>query len=114
MTGFGKRFGIELASLRQFLWRRRGEPAPDWRLLEKLPSQEERTDLCCWIGSTVMPADCSTKLMKEDFLLAIVESNKWNTAQTHEASAVQVRKAQGAQPRKVERQANDDASSVVD
>ena len=114
MTGFGKRFGIELASLRQFLWRRRGEPAPDWRLLEKLPSQEERTDLCRWIDTTVMPADCLTKLMKVDFLVAIVESNRWNTAQTHEAKAIQVRKAQGVQRSKAERQADDDASSVVD
>ena len=104
MKGIGKRLGIELASLRQFLWR---------RLLEKLPSQEERTDLCRWVDTAVMRADCLTKLMKEDFVLAIVDSNRWSTAQTHEAKSVRVRKAQEVQRRKAERQADDDASLVI-
>ena len=83
--------GIELASLRQFLWRKRGEAAPDRRLLEEQPELSERTDVCRWIDTTVMAADCLTKLMKEDFLQAVIEKGIWNSAQTAEAKAVKLR-----------------------
>ena len=101
--GIDKRLGIELASLRQYLWRKRGEPAPDKRLLEELPPMSERTDVCRWIDTTVMAADCLTKLMKEDFLQDIIESNIWNSAQTASAKATKVRKAEGSHRRKQER-----------
>ena len=70
--GIDKRLGIELASLRQYLWRRRHQPLPDQRLLEDLPSRAERTDFCRWIDTTVMACDCLTKEMPEDFLQAII------------------------------------------
>ena len=38
--GIDKRLGIELASLRQFLWRRRFNDLPDRRLLEELAIEE--------------------------------------------------------------------------
>ena len=101
--GIDKRLGIELASLRQFLWRRRYQDLPDRRLLEELPPIDERTDLCRWIDTTVMACDCLTKTMREDYLLAILESNKWNVAQTAEAKAIKLRKAEGVQRRKAER-----------
>ena len=64
--GIDKRLGIELASLRQFLWRRRYCGLPDRRLLEELPQDSERTDICRWIDTTVMSCDCLTKQMPED------------------------------------------------
>ena len=103
--GVDKRLGIELASLRQFLWRRRGEASPDRRLLEEHPPMSERTDICRWVDTTVMAADCLTKLMKEDFLQAIIESNIWNSAQTAEAKAIKLRKSEGSHRRKAERRA---------
>ena len=106
--GIDKRLGIRLASLRQCLWRRRGQPAPDRRLLEEQPTEAERTDVCCWIDTTVTAADCLTEAMKEDFLRAIIESGVWNPAQTAEVKANKVRKAAGAQRRKAERKADDD------
>ena len=107
--GIDKRLGIELASLRQYLWRRRFQHLPDKRLLEELPDDEERTDLCRWIDTTVMACDCLTKDMSEEYLQQIIESNIWNIAQTEEAKAVKLRKSAGVQRRKAERaqQAND-------
>ena len=58
-----------------------------------------------------MAADCLTKLMKEDFLQAIIESNRWNSAQTTTMKAVKLRKAEGAQRRKAERHADEDDTS---
>ena len=106
--GIDKRLGIELASLRQFLWRRRGEPAPDRRLLEEPPARADRTDLCRWIDTTVMACDCLTKLMKEDFLQEIIETGIWNAMQTAEANAVKLRKSEGAHRRKAERAVDGD------
>ena len=113
--GIDKRLGIELASLRQYFWRVRGEQAPDRRLLDEFPAQSDRTDICRWIDTQVMAADCLTKLMKEDFLQAIIESNRWNSAQTTTMKAVKLRKAEGAQRRKTERHADDedDTSSAL-
>ena len=101
--GVDKRLGIELASLRQYLWRQRGEPAPDRRLLEEHPPLSQRTDVCRWVDTTVMAADCLTKMMKETFLLDIIEKNWWDSTQTQEAKAIKLRKAEGTQRRKQER-----------
>ena len=106
--GIDKRLGIELASLRQFLWRRRLHELPDRRLLEELPSDDERTDKCRWIDTTVMSCDCLTKAMPEDYLVAILDTNVWNVAQTVEAKATKLRKAAGVQRRKAERASDDD------
>jgi hypothetical protein len=103
--GIDKRLGIELASLRQFLWRRRFNALPDRRLLEELPTDEERTDFCRWIDTTVMACDCLTKEMSEDFLQEIIETNIWNMAQTALAKSIKVRKSEGVARRKAERKA---------
>ena len=101
--GIDKRLGIELASLRQFIWRRRLHDLADCRLLEELPPDEERTDMCRWIDTTVMSCDCLTKAMPEDYLMKILDTNSWNVAQTTEAKATKLRKAAGVQRRKAER-----------
>ena len=102
--GIDKRLGIELASLRQFLWRKSGSAKPDRRLLEEMPDPSERTDLCRWIDTTVMACDCLTKEMDEAYLLRIIETNHWDVAQTDEAKAIKARKAAGVQRRKAEKQ----------
>lgn len=99
--GIDKRLGIELASLRQFLWRQRGEDKPDKRLLEDRPHVP--TDVCRWVDTTVMVCDCLTKLMKEDFLIKVIFTNVWNSAQTEEAKATKTRKSEGAHRRKAEK-----------
>ena len=65
-----KRLGIELRSLRQNLWRERGKAVINPRMLEDRP--EPLSDLCRWIDTKVMVADC-LKQMKDDYVLIIVE-----------------------------------------
>ena len=101
--GIDKRLGIELASLRQFLWRRRLHDLPDRRLLEELPPDDEHTDKCRWIDTTVMSCDCLTKAMPEDYLVNILDTNTWNVAQTTGAKATKLRKTAGVKRRKAER-----------
>ena len=76
--------------------------------LRKLRSLSERIDICSWVDTTVMAADCLTKLMKETYLQAIIESNIWNTTQTDEAKAIKLRKSEGVQRRKQQRRAEAD------
>ena len=45
-----------------------------------------------WIDTLVMCADCLTKAMSETYLQAVLDSNKWNFAQTQEAKEVKLRK----------------------
>ena len=40
-----------------------------------------------------MVADCLTKLMREDFLMQVLNSNVWNFKQTEEAKAIKHRKS---------------------
>ena len=109
MKNTDKRLGIELASLRQYLWRRRGNDKPDRRMLEELPEIDQRTDYCCWVDTSVMVADCLTKLMNEDFFHSVMQTGIWNYAQTAEAKAIKLRKAEGVQRRKAERKAVSDS-----
>ena len=79
----------------------------------ELPSDEERTDKCRWIDTTVMSCDCLTKSMPEDFLMNILDTNVWNVAQTTEAKAVKLRKAAGVQRRKAERAGDEGDAPTV-
>ncbi len=78
-----KRLGIDLASLRQYLWRGSGSHIPDRRMLEERPTNP--ADVIKWIDTKVMIADCLTKAMKEDYLQKVLEENYWSFAQTEEA-----------------------------
>ena len=62
-----------MASLRQFLWRKPGEGCVDVKLLEERCA--DPTDIIRWIDTTVMVADCLTKLMKGDFMNIVVDTN---------------------------------------
>ncbi len=65
-----KRLGIELASLRQSLWRRRGEATGDSRMCDVLPA--DATDIIRWIDTDVMIADPLTKAMDAEKLIHVM------------------------------------------
>jgi hypothetical protein len=97
-----KRLGIELASLRQHLWRDSGSHIPDRRLLESKPPNP--SDILKWIDTNVMVVDCLTKAMREDFLLQVLRTNVWNFVQTEEAKEIKARKqAQRSQSKREKR-----------
>jgi len=87
-----KRLGIELASLRQYLWRDSGSHLPDKRMLEKRPLSP--SDIIRWIDTLVMVADCLTKAMRDDYLTNVLDSNIWDFMQTEEAKAIKSRKSE--------------------
>ena len=100
-----KRLGIELAALRQSLWRVPGSSSPERRTLEEKP--ESPTDVIRWIDTLVMCADCLTKAMSETYLQTVLDSNKWNFAQIPEAKEVKLRKQ--AQRKKSRTDVNEDS-----
>ena len=85
-----KRLGIEVASMRQSLWRRPGGDRTDPRTMEQRPTKT--TDTVLWIDTAVMPADPLTKSMKSDFLRDIIEKNFWDFRQPAAAKAIKERK----------------------
>ena len=87
-----ERLGIELAALRQNLWRAPGHSSPDSRMLEEKP--QHPTDIVRWIDTAVMVADSLTKQMRSTFLLDVLTTNVWDFAQTDEARATKARKQQ--------------------
>ena len=72
---------MELASLRQCLWRRRGEAIGDAADLDERPTDEERTDHVRWVDTDVMPVDPLTKIMEPEKLLEVLEKNRWDSDQ---------------------------------
>ena len=87
-----KRLGIEMAALRQSLWRKRGEALGDPRLYDALPVNP--TDICHWIDTDVMICDPLTKAMKADKLLEVLATNRWRWTQSKDAKELKARKAQ--------------------
>ena len=87
-----KRLGIELASLRQHLWRTAGQPLPDRRFLAEKPANAQRSDCISWVDTEVMVEDALTKQMNDHYLLSVLDSNIWDRTQTEEAKAVEARK----------------------
>ena len=51
------------------------------RLRDERPDEEKATDICKWIDTHVMLADCLTKGMKEDYLIEVMCRNYWNFKQ---------------------------------
>jgi hypothetical protein len=85
-----KRLGMELASLRQHLWRGSGFDVLDARALEEKPA--EPTDVIRWIDTSVMVADCLTKMMRDDLLDQVLADNHWDFSQSAEAKETKARK----------------------
>ena len=65
------RFGIDLASLRQCLWRSSASGKPNGLMLEDRLANFNRTIHCA--DTAVMVADCSTKTMTETYLLRVIQ-----------------------------------------
>ena len=86
-----KRLGIELASLRQLLWRQSGHSLPERRLLEEKP--KDPTDIISWVDTTIMVADCLTKAMKETYLMKVLNTNEWGQRQTEQMKEDKARKS---------------------
>ena len=91
-----KRLSIELASLRQSLWRQPGQLEGDPHFQDERPRNP--TDSIRWIDTNVMIADPLTKIMDSCKLLEAIEKNHWNIEQP--INAIIVKKAKQLQRRK--------------
>jgi hypothetical protein len=81
-----KRLSIETASMRQDLWRRRGDNGKaDPLYADAKPEQHEATDLLKWVDTDIMLCDPLTKAMEAEKLVEFVSSNSWSTAQPSES-----------------------------
>ena len=66
---------IEIASLRQELWRKAGEKAGDPFYDDYKPADDQLTDIVRWIDTDVMIADPLTKAMEPTKLLEALKTN---------------------------------------
>ena len=78
-----KRLSIEIAGLRQNLWREPGESIGNPQLKDELPANA--TDMIRWIDTDVMIADPMTKTMEPIKLCAFLDSNLWDLEQPLES-----------------------------
>ena len=78
-----KRLSIEIASMRQDLWRMPGQKAGNPYVQDERPKHP--TDDVRWIDTDVMLADPLTKVMEPVKLLEALESNFWDTQQPLES-----------------------------
>ena len=69
-----KRSSIEIASLRQDLWRKKGEDAGDPDYDDYRPANDQLTDIVRWINTHVMIADPLTKVMEPVKLVQALET----------------------------------------
>ena len=76
-----KRLGITIASLRQAIWRRRGEAIGAPMVTDTLPSSSDATDVCRWVDTDCMLADALTKQMSPEKLVAAIDTNTWSLDQ---------------------------------
>ena len=80
-----KRLGITIASLRQAIWRRRGETIGAPMVTDTLPSSNDATDVCRWVDTDCMLADALTKQMSPEKLEASIDTNTWSLEQPIES-----------------------------
>ena len=80
-----KRLGITIASLRQAIWRRKGETIGAPMVTDTLPSSSDATDVCRWVDTDCMLADALTKQMSPEKLVAAINTNVWNLEQPIES-----------------------------
>ena len=78
-----KRLQIEIAGLRQNLWRQPGEAIGDPTFLDEPPANP--TDVVRWVDTDVMIADPLTKTMEPDKLVQALDTNNWDVSQPIEA-----------------------------
>ena len=80
-----KRLGIEVASLRQNLWRRKDLIDSDPRELDDQPAVSHQTDRCVWCDTDVMMTDPLTKVMDAAKLLQVLDTNERDLTQPIES-----------------------------
>ena len=80
-----KRLGMTIASLRQAIWRRRGEAIGAPMVTDTLPSSSDATDVCRWVDTDCMLADALTKQMSPEKLVAAIDTNTWSLEQPIES-----------------------------
>ena len=90
----GTRLSIEIASLRQSLWRSKGDLTGDPY------APEEPTDKVRWLDTDVMIADPLTKLMESEKLIYTLKTNHWDIQQLHHA--ILIKRAKRLKRRKTE------------
>ena len=103
-----KRLGIELASMRHSIWRRKGEKIGETDA-DDLPAIGEATDIVYWVDTDVMIADCLTKLMNPEKLIEAIETNYWDLRQPI-ASLQKKRHKQQQRRKKVEKHSDDEVA----
>ena len=91
-----KRLSIEIAALRQSLWRKAGDDHGDPLCEDLRPS--DATDVVKWVDTDVMIADPLTKAMDSSKLMTALETNHWDIKQPLES--VLKKKAKQLQRRK--------------
>ena len=100
-----KRLSIEISSLRQSVWRRKGQRVGQSSIEDDLPVIDEATDIIRWIDTDTMLADCLTKVMDASKLMATLESNFWDIKQPIESlRKKRLKQAQRQAARKGEKQ----------
>ena len=80
-----KRLGIEVAGLRQSIWRSLGQGMGDLALEDQKPDSETATDIVRWIETDVMIVDPVTKIMEPVKLVQALDSNIWDCKQPIES-----------------------------
>ena len=78
-----KRLGIELAVMRQSLWRTLGTAKGDPRMDDEKPT--DVTDIVYWVDTDVMLADPLTKKMDAKKMWDALDSNYWDMKQPIES-----------------------------
>ena len=78
-----KRLGIEIAAMRQSVWRVPGQAVGDPSLCDVIP--QNATDVVKWVDTDVMLADPLTKAMDASKLMAALDDNYWSCMQPHES-----------------------------
>ena len=76
-----KRLSIEIASLRQDLWRQKGQETGDPFEEDYKPKDVDLTDKVRWIDTDVMVADPLTKVMEPVKLVHVLETNELDVEQ---------------------------------
>ena len=65
-----RRLAIEVAALRQSLWRRPGQPLEDDSVEDERPPEDQAADVIRWIDTDIMLVDPLTKAMSAEKLYA--------------------------------------------
>ena len=93
-----RRLAIEVAALRQSLWRWPGKPLGDDSVEDERPPEDQAADVVRWIDTDIMLVDPMTKAMSSEKLYAALDTNHWSMEQPIES--LMKKRAKQAQRRK--------------